>query len=135
MAKVPRTYRLAEKTLDQIEWLAFQLGDITATDVITISVADFYERKKAELPLARVLLEPDGTFDLQVQGETALKLNEDVLAHLPEEVREDLLKGRARVGDALVYLVLAAAKSDGKIRFNRDALQGTFQNPDKEKKQ
>ena len=127
MVKTPRAFRLSETTLNQIEWLKIHLGDITATDVITVAVAELYHRKKAELPTAQLVPLEGGTFDLQVHGETALRLSEAVMEHLPEEFKEDLISGRAKVGDALVYLVLAAAKANEKIGFSPDALQEAFQ--------
>ena len=127
MVKTPRAFRLSDTTLNQIEWLKFHLGDITATDAITVAVAELYHRKKAELPTVQLVPLEDGTFNLQVHGETALHLSGDVMEHLPEEFKQDLISGSANVGDALVYLVLVAAKGKEKIGFIPEVLKDAFQ--------
>lgn len=131
MVKTPRAYRLSDTTLDQVNWLKFRMGDITATDVITVAVAELYDRKKAELPLAQLIPQEDGFFDLAVQGEIAMRLSSDAIDDLPTEFKEKLIAGHAKIGDALVYLLLAAAKGGQKIDFNADVLQEALQDKNK----
>ena len=122
MGKITKSFRLSRRTLEQIEWLAFFLGDITATDVITLAVAELYERKRGEFPVVQLIPQQGGHYDLQVQGKTVLRLSEDTLSYLPDEVRADLLSGRAQLGDALVHLVLSAARSGDKLGIDRTTL-------------
>ena len=43
--KTPKTYRLSDKSLKQMEWLSARL-DLTATDVLERAVADLFERER-----------------------------------------------------------------------------------------
>ncbi len=122
MVKKPRAFRLSDTTLDQIEWLKFQLGDVTATDVITIAVAELYDRKKAELPLIQLIELEEGLFDVEVQGETIMRFNEEVFEQLPDEFKDELLAGHAPLGDTFVYLILSLAKGKGQIEYKPEEL-------------
>lgn len=134
MKKVHRAYRLSKTTLAQIEWLSHILGGITATDVVTIAVAELYERKKAEMPLVQLTKQKEGFFDIEVQGETLMRFNEEILEHLPEEFIDDLMAGRAHLGDTLVYLILSLAKGKSQIEYKHDELIEAFgMNTDKGK--
>lgn len=126
MTKVHRAYRLSETTLAQIEWLSHILGAITATDVVTIAVAELYERKKAEMPLVQLTKQREGFFDIEVRGETLMSFDEEILDHLPVEFKDDLMAGRAHLGDTLVYLVLSLAKGKGQLEYKPDELAEAF---------
>ena len=124
--KISRTYRLSQKTLDQIKWLSSRFGDLNATDVITAAVAELYEHKKAEEPVAHLLPIEDGSYDLTVNGETLSRISENTLKQLPEEVINEMLAGLSEGGEALTYLVLAAVKEDESIWVNHKTIARVF---------
>jgi len=126
VTKVHRAYRLSETTLAQIEWLSHILGAITATDVVTIAVAELYERKKAEMPLVQLSQQKEGFFDIEVRGQTLMSFDEEILDHLPAEFRNDLMAGCAHLGDTLIYLILSLAKGKGQIEYKLDELAEAF---------
>jgi hypothetical protein len=126
VTKVHRAYRLSETTLAQIEWLSHILGGITATGVVTIAVAELYECKKAEMPLVQLTKKKEGFFDIEARGETLMRFDEEILDHLPAEFRDDLMAGRAHLGDTLVYLVLSLAKGKGQLEYKPDELVEAF---------
>jgi hypothetical protein len=124
--KISRTYRLSQKTLDQINWLSSRMGDLNATDVITTAVAELYEHKRAEEPIAHLLPTENGSYDLTVNGETLIRISENTLKQLPEEVKNEMLAGLSEGGEALTYLVLAAVKEDESIWVNKEAIARIF---------
>lgn len=126
MVKKPKAYRLSDKTLYQIDWLKSQLGDITATDVITIAVAELYNRIRGEIPLVQLVEAEEGFFDVEVQGETLMRFNEEIIEHLPEGFREDLMAGCAPLGDTLVYLFLSLAKGKGQLEYKPAEILNAF---------
>jgi hypothetical protein len=122
VVKKPKAYRLSDKTLYQIDWLKSQLGDITATDVITIAVAELYNRIKGEIPLVQLVKTEEGFFDVEVQGETLMRFNEEIIEHFPEDFREDLMAGRAPLEDVFVYLILSVTKGKGQVEYKSEEL-------------
>ena len=124
--KISRTYRLSQKTLDQINWLSSRMGDLNATDVITAAVAELYEHKRAEEPIAHLLPTGNGSYDLTVDGETLIRISEKTLKQLPDEVKDEMLAGLSEGGEALTYLVLAAVKEEEPIWINHEAISRVF---------
>ena len=124
--KISRTYRLSQKTLDQINWLSSRMGDLNATDVITSAVAELYEHKRAEEPIAHLLPIEDGSYGLNVEGETLVRISVNILKRLPDNIKNKMLAGLSEGGEALTYLVLAAAKEDESIWVNHEAIARVF---------
>ena len=124
--KISRTYRLSQKTLDQINWISSRMGDLNATDVITAAVAELYEHKRAEEPIAHLLPIENGSYDLIVNNETLIRISEKTLKQLPDEIKNEMLASLSEGGEALTYLVLAAAKVDESIWVNHEAIARVF---------
>ena len=124
--KISRTYRLSQKTLDQINWLSSRMGDLNATDVITAAVAELYEHKRSEEPVAHLIPVSNGSYDLTVNGETLVRISEKTLKQLPDNLKSEMLAGLSGAGEALTYLVLATAKEDESIWINHEAIAKIF---------
>ena len=50
MAKVSRTYRFDEQTLEQIRWLGSRLGGLDDTSILRLAVAELYHLGEDPLP-------------------------------------------------------------------------------------
>ena len=102
------------------------MGDLNATDVITAAVAELYEHKRAEEPIAHLLPIENGSYDLIVNNETLIRISEKTLKQLPDEIKNEMLASLSEGGEALTYLVLAAAKVDESIWVNHEAIARVF---------
>lgn len=117
----PKRGGLPDETLQRLEWLMARLG-ISTSDVVRQGVGTLFEQERAKLPPSR-LVEVTGGYALESQGRVILQVSAGAAGHLQDEVRRDLAEGTADVGDALVYLLLAAAKEGEQILLDDQAIE------------
>ena len=110
--KTSKNYRLSDTTLKQIQWLSQQMGDISATDVITVAVSEFHERKR--LTGRAKLVQRGKVFDLYMGERLIATCAAKTVKALPTAIQIKLLEGQASEG-ALAALALAGARVKDKI--------------------
>jgi hypothetical protein len=116
------SFRLGNTTQYQIEWLAKRLGGLTATDVITLAVADLYERKQEEFRTR--LTRMDEKFILSVGGIPIAAFGQKDYQSLPKAAKSQITAGSPY---ALVDLVMGLAKRpEAKITFFPDGIQQVY---------
>ncbi|MBN2387865.1 MAG: hypothetical protein JXB85_12675 [Anaerolineales bacterium] len=114
MAKIPRTYRLDLKTINQISWLGKVMSGISDTDVIVTAVDELYQRKQAEgVAVLRDL--GDGSYDLLLGQTLMLAVGEATVRQIPEEIVTKLLGVGCSAKQVLPLFYLAAAKAGEQI--------------------
>ncbi len=120
MTRIPTTFKLSQKTKEQISWLKQRLGDVAATDVVAIAVADLYERKQAEFT-ARLVARDNG-YDLQIGDITVANCEAAVIERLPQPQRDGLVKKGAPHSGVLAALALSGAATGEKITLYPEAI-------------
>jgi hypothetical protein len=123
--RTPKNFRLSADTLRQLDWLAARLGGISATDVITIAVADLHERKRREWKAKISRTEDGGGWRLAVGGTPIAYCGEKTLQALPAGRRRALLEGNQEDA-ALAELILAAARADEQIVLSPQTIAGLY---------
>jgi hypothetical protein len=112
---------LPDEAPHRLEWLMARL-DIGASDLVRQGVGALFVRERAKLPPSR-LVEVAGGYALESRGRVILPVSAGAAGHLPEGLRRQLAPGTADVGDALVCLLLAAAKEGERVRFDDQAIE------------
>ncbi len=118
--KISKNYKLTEVTLEQIGWLRKQLGDVNATDVVTIAVAELHERKR-EAQMAR-LAQKGKVYNLIVGGDVVAECSEAVVKRLPQDMRDRLLGEGVEGGGMLAALALAGAVANEQMTLYPKAI-------------
>jgi hypothetical protein len=126
MAKIPRSYRFEDTTLEQIEWLGKRLGHINDTAVLTVAVAELYHRRQSE-EIARLRANGQAGYDLMIGNTRVFTVGEATVQKLPEEQRLALLGDGARSRNILSIIILGAALAGEKIVEYPDALLALYE--------
>ncbi len=119
-AKISKNYKLTEATLEQIGWLSKHLGDVTATDVVTIAVAELHERKR-EGQMAR-LAQKGKIYNLIVGGDVVAECSAAVVKRLPQDMRDRLLGEGVEGGGMLAAVALAGAGANEQMTLYPKAI-------------
>jgi hypothetical protein len=116
------SFRLGKTTEDQLDWLAKRFGGVSATDVVTLAVADLYERKQEEFRTRLTKLVDQ--YILSVGGIPIAALGEKDFQSLPKAAKSQISAGSPYT---LVDLVMGLAKRpEAKITFFPDGIQQVY---------
>ncbi len=118
--KISKNYKLTEVTLEQIGWLRKQLGDVNATDVVTIAVAELHARKR-EAQVAR-LAQRGKIYNLIVGGDVVAECSAAVVKQLPDDMRDRLLGEGVEGGGMLAAVALAGAGANEQMTLYPKAI-------------
>ena len=105
-------FRLDETTQTQIAWLA-QRKNVSATDVIRMTVAESYQQEMERLPKFKL---EEGV--LCLNGKPVIQCSKKLQAGLPKKLLLQLRKGEADAHETMLYLLLTAAKVGEGIEYN-----------------
>jgi hypothetical protein len=89
-------------------WLEKRLGGLTATDIVTLAVADLYERRRGEFRTR--LQKVKEMYILSVRGISIAGMGAKDCDSLPGRIKAEIASGSH---NALVDLVLSAHKKKG----------------------
>jgi hypothetical protein len=116
------SFRLGKTTEDQLDWLAKRFGGVSATDVVTLAVADLYERKQEEFRTRLTKLVDQ--YILSVGGIPIAAFGQKDYQLLPKAAKSQITAGSPY---ALVDLVMGLAKRpEAKITFFPDGIQQVY---------
>lgn len=117
--KTHKGYRLSQRTLREIDWLADRL-DTTATGVIEQAVHELYEKTRDSLR-ARLILGEDGWYYYVVDDLPLAAVQEDALQYLGGY--RDRLLSEEGSEDVFTLLVLAAHKARCGLKIHDENLE------------
>jgi len=121
--KTPKTYRLSDKSLKQMEWLSARL-DLTATDVLERAVADLFEREREKIR-ARLIPLDGGLYEFRVDDLPVAVVEQKAVDRMGEYARQ-LMSEEGAPENTLGVLVLCAAVEHAHLEIHQDNLERVY---------
>lgn len=118
MNRTHKNYRLSERTIKRIEWLAERMGQ-TATFVIETAVERLYEQRRKEMR-ARLIPADNGWHTLYIDDLPILEVESTALPKIGDHLEELLTGGDESL---MSVVVLAAGSSGSKMKLYSENIE------------